>query len=82
VRPGGAVELLFSGLDAPAEPRLSPDGTRIVLASNNSTQLLTYDFSARSMIRTAGDPSSLSGFGRPEWTPDGERQWQDGAAAP
>ena len=73
VRPGGAVELLFSGLDAPAEPRLSPDGSRIVLASNNSTQLLTYDFSARSMIRTAGDPSSLSGFGRPEWTPDGAR---------
>jgi len=62
VRPGGAVELLFSGLDAPAEPRLSPDGTRIVLASNNSTQLLN----------TAGDqpPLHTNYSLRPAWTTD------------
>ncbi len=75
VQPGGAVERLSDGLDHGAEPRLSPDGTRIVFAAGvASTDALIYALKARTVIRTTGAQSTIvQQFRRPEWTPQGDR---------
>ncbi|MBL0169826.1 MAG: protein kinase [Gemmatimonadaceae bacterium] len=71
--PGGAVDVLSDGLESAAEPRLSPDGTRIALTRGRVPEVLTYDLRARSMTRFSDAASSPMLFGRPEWTPDGTR---------
>lgn len=70
---GGGVDVLSDGLESAAEPRLSPDGTRIAVVAGRATEVLVYDLRARSMTRFSDVQSSPMLFGRPEWTPDGAR---------
>ncbi len=71
VGPGDAVESLRGGLDAAAEPRVSPDGKRIVMASGAVSDVRTYDVEARSLTRIAFGPASEIVYTRPEWMADG-----------
>ena len=69
--PGDAVESLRGGLDAASEPRVSPDGKRIVMASNAVSDVRTYDVEARSLTRNAFGPANETVYSRPEWMADG-----------
>ncbi len=74
VQPGGAIELVSAGLDAAVEPRLSPDGSRIIAAAGSmSTDVFAFDLKSHSLTRLVNGQSSGQRFGRPEWTPDGAR---------
>ena len=74
VQPGGAVQIVSVELDAAVEPRLSPDGSRLIAAAGSmSTDVIALDLNARSLTRLVGAQSSALRFGRPEWTPDGAR---------
>ena len=73
VGPNGQVESLSSGLDAATEPRVSPDGKRIVLYSLGGARsdVRTYDIEARSWTRNTFGPVNETAYSRPEWAPDG-----------
>ncbi len=71
VGPGDAVESLRGGLDAASEPRVSPDGKRIVMASNAVSDVRTFDVEARSLTRNAFGPANETVYSRPEWMADG-----------
>ena len=73
VTPGGATEVLSSGLQDAAEPRLSPDATRIALTVGRSFDVVVYDLRARALTRFNDRQSSSTELSRPEWTPDGSR---------
>ena len=55
------------GLEAPTNPRLSPDGRRLALIVNGD--LWVYDLEGRPPIRLTSDDFSAT----PVWTPDGSR---------
>jgi eukaryotic-like serine/threonine-protein kinase len=62
-------------LEAAVEPRISPDGLRIMAASGSAaTEVLDFALTTRSLTRAASGQSSGLRFGRPEWTPDGARR--------
>lgn len=71
VGPGGAIETLRGGLDGASEPRVSPDGKRIVMFSEAVSEVRTYDLEARSLTRNTFGPANATVYSRPEWTPDG-----------
>ena len=65
--PGGKVDVLADGLEIAVEPRLSPDGTRIMAAAGSSaTDVLDFALTTRSLTRVASGQSSGLRFGRPE----------------
>jgi len=73
VNPGGATEVLSTGLENASEPRLSPDATRIALTVGRTTDVQVYDLRARALTRFNDRQASSTEFARPEWTPDGSR---------
>jgi eukaryotic-like serine/threonine-protein kinase len=73
--PGGTLDVLADALEAAVEPRISPDGLRIMAASGSAaTEVLDFALTTRSLTRAASGQSSGLRFGRPEWTPDGARR--------
>jgi Tol biopolymer transport system component len=69
---GGAATRLTSGMSHDMQPRLSPDGERIVFVSDRSG-----DNNIWLMPAAGGEPTQLSKgvgsrFASPEWTPDGK----------
>ena len=73
VSPGGATEVLSTGLENAAEPRLSPDGTRIALTVGRASDVRVYDLRARALTRFSERQASSTELARAEWTPDGSR---------
>jgi Tol biopolymer transport system component len=71
--PGGSTEVLGSALDEGAEPRLSPDATRIALTVGRAADVAVYDLRARALTRFNDRQSSTTETSRAEWTPDGAR---------
>ncbi len=73
VNPGGATEVLSTGFEDAAEPRLSPDATRIALTVGRAADVVVYDLRARALTRFNDRQSSATETSRAEWTPDGSR---------
>ncbi len=77
---GGAVEVIASGHDFYAAPRVGPDGTRLAWLTWDhprmpwdGTELWTATRDGSDEQRVAGGPEES--IVNPEWSPDGELHW-------
>jgi Tol biopolymer transport system component len=68
---GGRATRLIGGLSFDSQPRVSPDGTRIVFVSDRSGTDHVWIMSLDRRDTVQVTKGNLTGVSSPEWTPDG-----------